>query len=202
MALADIFSTALQFNAAEDAAQEIEQANLNNIDLFQRGFRDTEANLQPFIETGTQAQDLFADAIGVNGLNQQQAFFRDFEEDPGFQEALDRGIQSIGRFNSAKGMLNSGGTLKDLSKFTTDSFLNNAFNNRLNRLQALGNQGFSANNQLNNAIQTNTFGKAGAFNNIGKARADREINQANAITNGVNNLQKLAAFESGGGGVS
>lgn len=194
MALADIFSTALQFNAAEDAAQEIEQANLNNIDLFQRGFRDTEANLQPFIETGTQAQDLFADAIGVNGLNQQQAFFRDFEEDPGFQEALDRGIQSIGRFNSAKGMLNSGGTLKDLSKFTTDTFLNNAFNNRLNRLQTLGNQGFSANNQLNNAIQTNTFGKAGAFNNIGKARADREINQANAITNGVNNLQKVASF--------
>lgn len=132
----------------------------------------------------------------------------DLEADPIYQERLRVGLpegqNNLMRMMSARGGLESGATLKALTRFNQDYASGegtNAFNrfqtnraNILNPLQSLAGVGQTTAAQLGNqAIQTgqsigqNTMG-------AGNARASGYVGSANAITgaigNGINNWQQ------------
>ncbi len=169
--------------------------------LYNRRFDETKQDLNPYIEDGQEANALLTTALGLNGKAAQQNFFREFQFDPGFQEALGLGIDSLDKSAAARGTLNSGRTLKDVSKYVTDSTLHGAFADRLNRLTQLGMNGQNATNNLINARNVATQGEAGTVQNRANAvmgyaqkQSDAAIDMGNMINGGLNNVSKANAF--------
>jgi hypothetical protein len=169
--------------------------------LYNRRFDETQQDLNPYIEEGREANALVASALGLNGRDEQENFFQNFQYDPGFQEALGLGIDSIDKSAAARGTLNSGRTLKDVSKYVTDSTLHGAFGDRLNRLSQVGASGQNAANNLINARNLATQGEAGtvqsranAVMGLSQQQANSAINTGNMINHGLNQFSKANAF--------
>jgi hypothetical protein len=145
----------------------------------------------------------------------------DFNNDPvtqlGLQFGLDEGTKAINRMANAQGLANSGGTLKDLTKYVTDYIgtkANDSFNryntnqtNDYNRLAGVAGTGQTA------ATQTATLGSNTANNianlqsGLGNARGAAAIAQGNAYSGAANSIgnwfnqnQMLNQINSGYGG--
>ncbi len=195
-AAATIGGTLLANNQADKAARAQSQAADRAAEVQRQNFLDFVELNKPAIEAGNTSRNKLLDAIGLNGEEQQQIFFDNFKTDPGFQAGIDRGIGAIQGTAAARGNLNSGRTLKELSNFTTDSFLNNAFNKRLNRLSGLAGAGQQAIN-TQGQIGFNTASNVG--NNLvraGQAQAGGATNTGNLITGATNNLNTLIGDKS------
>ena len=197
-----IFDNFTGGRSRDDFAVGTAQAN----QALQRGFndfRDTEnqfldrslGQIQPSIDAGDLARDNQLVALGLKGLEAQRDFFSNFQTDPGFTEALDRSLDVINTRANATGRSLSGGNLRDLTQFATGQFLNQAFQNRLDRLTQLS--------QLGSAARGDAAGlTSGAGARIGGARlgqaqaeANNALAQAGATAQtrdtGINNLLKL-----------
>lgn len=124
---------------------------------------------------------------------------QDFWDDPvtklGFQFGLDEGTKGVNRMAAAGGSLDSGKTLKELTRYATDytgtkagdSF--NRFNtnqtNQFNRLASLAGVGQTAANQISSQGVATGQGIAQNQIGIGNARAASAIGSANALTGAV-----------------
>lgn len=176
-------------NAAEDAAKA-QEAGFRRAEENQQGVID---RILPQVETGDQARNQLAAALGLTGLEAQQGFFNNFQNDPGFQAQLDAGTRAVDQGASAGGQLNSGGRAKALFRFGQQQ-QNQAFNNRLNRLAGLTSFGQAATGQLQggtNALNQAVVGQ-------GNAQAGGIIGGANAATGFTNQLLQLGGRLAGG----
>lgn len=131
---------------------------------------------------------------GEKALGQLEAgeFAKDLQMDPGYQFRLDEANKAIERSAAARGGLNSGSTMKALSRFNQDyasQEYGNAYNrefNRLSQLAGLGGSGLQtqvgAGQNMANNISSNqmAMGNASAAANI--AQANR---QAGLIGQGI-----------------
>lgn len=122
------------------------------------------AYLDPYISSGSGANKLLQDALGINGLDPQRAYYSGFINDPGFQAELDAGRRQVERSAAAKGNLASGNTLAALYNQGLTA-QRGAFQDRLTRLSGLGSQGFQGastaaglTNQTGNALAGLTYG--------------------------------------------
>ena len=79
MALFDIISTVLQNDAAGDVADAKIQGQREAFDIFDSGFQQTQSAFEPFVEGGVNSNNLLLTALGVNGLEEQQGFFNNFQ---------------------------------------------------------------------------------------------------------------------------
>ncbi len=139
---------------------------------------------------------------------------RMLSQDPGYQARLDQGNKSINAAAAARGMGNSGRTMKELTKFGSDHAANE-YGNAYNRLASMAGIGQSATNQTGQ-YGSNYANQAGQnFSNIGNAQAAGQIGQANAVNSGIGNavnwgmqnnymdiLKNKAPAASSGGGQS
>jgi hypothetical protein len=110
----------------------------------------------------------------------------DFEKDPGYQFRMDEGIKAIDRSAAARGGLNSGRTLKALSRFGQDTAsgeyqnaynrFNNDRNSKYNKLAGMAGVGQTANSQLAQAGSQ----MAGGLRNNANAFANNTMGAANA----------------------
>ena len=156
----------------------------------------------PYAEQGGRANTMYGDAVGVNGQPAQAAFFSSFQDDPGFQATLDAGSNQVAHSALFKGGANSGATQKDLFDFGQRAKYSQ-FQDRLNRLQGLGNQGFQAAGAQSNietgrgatvadlALKRGAF-KAGVKENLGQISANGVAQRTNIIGSGVGDL--VSAF--------
>lgn len=121
-----------------------------------------------------------------------------FQTSPGYQFAMDQGLNAIDRRAASRGMLGSGNTNIDTLKFAT-GLGNQEWGNYLNRLQGLSGQGFNAAGATGNLYQglgtglNNSYANQGqqAYNmqtGIGNANAGAEVAKANAETAASGNL--------------
>ncbi len=99
--------------------------------------------LRPFTETGTQAQSALGGALGLEGAPEQGQQFRNFLGSTGFKEQLRAGVEGIVGNQAAAGLLNSGSTLKRITRFGQD-LAQGGFNNFLTQLGGVANRGLSA----------------------------------------------------------
>ncbi len=148
--------------------------------------------------------------VGVNALPELVAASRyepftmeKFQRDPGYGFRLKEGLRALENSALARGMGQSGATLRGTTRFgqelASDEFTN-AFNRhqaernaRLNPLQSLAGMGQTTSQNIAN--QAGQLGQAQAANAVamGNIRASGYVNTANALTNalgqGVNYYQ-------------
>lgn len=110
-------------------------------------------SFDPYVAAGKDATGLYSDALGLNGSEGNARATGAFQTGPGYRFALDQGTQAALRGASAAGMLNSGNTLTELTKFG-QGLADQEYGSWLDRLNGLGAQGLQA-----------ASGQAGAYSN-------------------------------------
>lgn len=108
-----------------------------------RALNSAISGYDPYVTAGRDATDLYSNAIGLNGADGNAAAQSAFQAGPGYQFAMDQGEQAALRGASAAGMLASGNTLTELTKFG-QGLANQEYNGWLNRLQGMSSQGLQA----------------------------------------------------------
>ena len=132
-----------------------------------------------------------------------------FFESPGYDFRFDEGIRAIDRSASARGMLMSGGQLRELQRYG-QGFASGEFNNYANRLSALAGIGQTAafgTGQLGTQIAGQVGQGAASLGQTilagGQAQASGIIGANNALAQGItgafNNFGSALQFGGGGG---
>jgi hypothetical protein len=158
---------------ATDRAMGAQKDAADQANATQRYIFDTQRNdNQPWRQAGLKA------LAGLEDPN----FGKDLTMDPGYQFRLNEGNKAINAGAAARGLGNSGATLKALAKYGQDFATNeygNAYNRQYGRLSQLAGFGQSANAANNSAAQN--YGNNVSSNQIGlgNAIASSNIAQAN-----------------------
>lgn len=119
----------------------------------------------------------------------------DYQADPGYQFRIDQGNQALERSAAARGGLNSGRALKDLTAYSQgaasqeygaayDRF-NNDQSTLYNRLAGIAGTGQSASNSLGSLGANTANAVAGNQIGAGNAQAAGYVGTGNAINNGI-----------------
>jgi hypothetical protein len=190
MGLFDEIGDFLGTNKSNDAIAA-QTAGANQANETQKYIYDqTRADQEPWRKAGMGA------LTGMQDADYQRDFTaNDFTADPGYQFRLAEGQKALMRAASSRGSLNSGGTMKSLSKFNqgvASEEYNNAYNRfnadrdrRFNRLSSLAGVGQTANSQI--AASGQNYGNNVSANQIGLGNA----NAAALIGQGNSNAQML-----------
>lgn len=136
---------------------------------------------------------------GSSTGNSQQDAFAMFRNTPGYQFGLDEGAKTVQASAAARGGLNSGATLKALTKFGNDYADQQGYTPYMNRLAALSGMAQTSTNQTN-ALGQNYANQVGQnLQNAGQARAQGIYGSANAWSNYTNSMTKMAGNMYGNG---
>lgn len=119
--------------------------------------------LQQSQAAGSGALGLVGGALGLGGVEGQQQSFGNFLNSIGYQSQLKAGQDAIAGSAAARGMLNSGATLKALNSYG-QNLAQQGYQNYLANLMGVSNLGQSA------ALGTGELGKASAGESYAKAR--------------------------------
>lgn len=163
-------------------------------------------------EDNRQAREIGLGALGSmnTNINHFTDTFdqNDFQKDPGYQFRMDEASKAIENSASARGMLNSGRTLKDLTRFSQD-YASNEYNNAYNRFNAdrdqawnklagLAGVGQTATNQISNSGMNYANQVSANQTAMANANAAYHIGQGNNLNNFMNQLGTSGAIYFGG----
>lgn len=176
--------------ASKKAAKAQEKSAQAGIDFQKYMYDTTRSDFAPWRAAG-------GSAITAGGAMLQPGY--DHTTSPGYQFRMDEGNRAIQGSAAAKGGLLTGGTLKDILRYSQGVAADD-FNDQFNRQMAVAAGGQQAN------TTTGQLG-ANAANNVsslmtqqGNARASGYMGQANAWTGALQNLGGIMAGMGGGGG--
>ena len=150
-ALGSYFGSQATANAARGASA-----------LQQQRFNQAVGYEQPYLQSGTNALNVYNAATGVNGAAAQQNYYNSFQNDPGFQSSVNYGLQQIEAQNAAQGMGLSGNTLAALQGYSQNA-LSQQYQARLDDLFRAAQLGGSSANALASA-STSSGAAQGGFN--------------------------------------
>lgn len=161
-------------NASRSAANTAAAASDRSAEAQLAMFQQNREDLAPYRAAGTQGLAQFQESIGPS-----------FQQSPGYQFAFDEGRRAIDQNASARGMLNSGARLRELTRFG-QGMANQEYGNYQNRLASLAGIGQSATGQTAQ-LGANAASAAGnAYQQAGQAQAAGGIGAANAYLGGAN----------------
>ena len=204
-----------QENAAAQSAAVQREMAANSIAAQKEMYQQGRTDLQPYREGGVAAQNQLLALQGIGGDTTSPEYGKyakdfsmsDFTTSPGYQFSLDQGLRAIKARDASQGRTFSGANDKGILDYATGKAsgeYQNAFNNymtsrnaRLGSLQNLyaGGQasaaGSAAQAQGLGTSLGNTYtglgqGIAQADVAAGNAQASGYLNQANAVTNALN----------------
>jgi hypothetical protein len=166
---------------------------------------------EPFRQAGLTAQDEIMKLLGIGGDASAEGYgslakpfgMEQFEQDPGYAFRLSEGTKALERSAAARGLLQSGPTLKGIQRFGQESAsqeYGNAFNRyqiernaRLNPLQSLMGAGQTATNVMTGNVGQSSQNQQANIYNTGAARASGYIGQANALGGALSSIGQAAA---------
>ena len=110
------------------------------------------AQYAPYVQSGQDANSLYADALGLNGAQGNAAATGAFQTSPGYQFQVDQASDNAARHAASLGMAGSGNTLDAITRLGSN-LANQEYGGFLDRLSGLSGQGLSAANAVsgNNA---------------------------------------------------
>ena len=127
---AGIAGSAISANANKQAAQMQADAAMKANEVQKEMYDRTRADQQPWMSNGLTAFN------GMQNADFQRDFTaNDFTKDPGYDFRMQQGQQALERSAAARGGLQSGATLKALTRYGQD-FASNEYNNAYNRFNA------------------------------------------------------------------
>lgn len=175
-------------SAAKKAAKVADQRLVEG-----RNYAINESGLGDYRDAGVAAQNTQADLLGIGGdpAASQQAF-NQYLGSTGYRTALDAGSQAITGNAAAKGMLNSGATLKALQQ--NGAGIGQQFtNNYLNQVGDVANRGYGAASNLAQTVTGVSANQANVAQQVGQ-----DVGNAYASTGSL--LGKAAGYVGGGKG--
>lgn len=205
-------------NASRSQAEAADRARELQEKMWQQGQKNYEQSrndMAPWMDAGQSSlAELMAQMQG--GYFDRQFDPSQLANDPGYQFRMAEGQKALERSASARGMLNSGGALKSLARYSqgvaSDEY-GNAWNrnqaentgryNRMANIAGLGQQqsqalgSLGAQNTNAGANFANSMG--GLYGAMGNAQAAGHMGMGNAISSGMNTLGSMAMMGMGGG---
>ncbi|XTQ92553.1 hypothetical protein ACQR5W_11575 [Xanthomonas sacchari] len=154
-------ATAYAANQAKKGAQGAANATIRAQDQARSA---NQANMQPYLDTGTNALNQLAQLNAGN--------YSSFNESPDYQWTQQQGLQALDRSAAARGSLYSGGQTADVLKYSQGLASQN-YNNYKNGLLQLAGMGQGAAGALA-GVNTNYA------NAVGNANANAAYQSANA----------------------
>ena len=125
--------------------------------------------------------------------------FQNYLDSTGYNFELGAGTQALDQNAATRGLLNSGGTAKDITSYG-QNLMSTTFNNYLNQLNSVTAQGLTSQGIIGQAGTAGGVGAASALANLGGASASAEANANAQIGSGVNSIMSMAGGMMGGGG--
>lgn len=207
MAGSTLIGSKMSSDASKDAANTQSDAANRAADMQQQQFQQTRDSLQPFINTGYDAQGSLRNLLGLGAPTDSGTYgslMKPFDaaafqqwKDPGYDFQLQQGQQALQNSQAAQNGVLSGGALKDLIGFN-QGMASNAYQNAFGRYMS---QNDATYNRLSSLLGIGENAAAGLGNtgaqvmsNVGNtltsgaaARAAGQIGSANAFTGGINN---------------
>lgn len=194
---ASIFAGNQASKAAKDAAKEQKKATKAAITAQEKALERQIGLQEPFRKFGVNAMPEYAKAseYAPFGINQ-------FQADPGYQFRMSEGVKALERSAAARGILQSGQTLKDITRFGQDvasqeyqSAFQRYLAERQQRLQPLeyriGIGQNAASNQGAN-IGSTAANVGNLTTSLGDIRSAGIMGQSNAYVNMLGNIAGLA----------
>lgn len=181
-------------SAAKTQAKSAKNANKLIWDMYQQSRDDS----MPWLTTGKDALGKLSD-LTKDGSDYMRGFnLSDFQADPGYQFRMDEGQKALERSAAASGNLNSGATLKALSRYGQD-YASNEYNNAYNRwnndhattwnrLSSLAGVGQTQSAQLGNWGQQTGQVMGNNIIGAGNATAAGKIGAANSWNGALTNI--------------
>lgn len=186
-----LLGSALQSDAAGDAADASRAASEASIAEQKRQFDLTRSDYAPYREVGTNALRELAGSINT------QPTAAEVMAQPGYQFGLDQGMQALNRRTAAAGGRISGAAMKAGTRYATD-YATTGYNaayqrsqDRLNRLAALAGIGQSATGASAAAGQTMAGNVGQALQNQGDTTAAAALYRGNTWANTANQIGAL-----------
>lgn len=180
-------------NYSGQRAQEAQQQATDSANRTMREMYDQQrADMEPWRQAGTQA---------LSGL--QGDFMSNWQQDPGYQFRMNEGMKAINGAAAARGMSNSGATMKALTRYGQDyasGEYDKIYNRNFNRLSTLAGYGTNASNTNVNSAGAYGQGVAGNTIGMGNAMASNQIAGANRMADFLNGSIKAAGQAAGSSG--
>jgi len=191
-----------QAKAADKAAAAQTKATKATIAQQERALERQIGLQEPFRQTGVNALADYATASQYTPFGMPQ-----FEADPGYQFRMSEGMKALERSAASRGILQSGGTLKDITRFGQDvasQEYQNAFQRylaeRQQRLQPLeyriGLGQAAASGQAANVGST-AQNVGGLTTSLGNIQSAGIMGRSNAFTNTLGSIAGLASDAAG-----
>ncbi len=136
--------------------------------LIKRNTRKAEADYQPYVQGGRSAQEQMMAQLGLGGP--AKAF--DVTQLPGYQQSLKQGIGAVNQGGAGAGMLMSGERLKGLQDVGQNVF-GDYYNNYMNRISGMSQQGMSAVGNLANIRSGGTAQQLGVMQGQQQMESDQ-----------------------------
>jgi hypothetical protein len=189
----------MQSQAVGDAADKANSAQM-------RGLEQSRADLAPWRDAGGAAIPAVQNAAGLNGQAGYDAAMAGFHTSPGYGFALDQGLRALDHGAAAKGILNSGDTLKAEQRYGT-GLADQAFGEYYNRLFKLSELGENAATKTASATADAAKGIAQTDLSEGSALSSIYGNAAKGVGDAAGSYMNNSLYQSrtnalmGGGGV-
>jgi hypothetical protein len=185
-----------QERAINHASEMQNSAAQYSIDQQKQQYDQTRADQKPWYDAGTRALSDMANPDFQRDFTQS-----DFQTDPGYQFRMQQGQKALERSAAARGGLQSGGTMKAVSRYGQD-FASNEYQNAYTRFNADRDRRYGRLSSLAGMGQTasGTMANAGAHyaDNVGNismsnanAQAAAAMGKANAWNNTINQYGQM-----------
>lgn len=211
---ANLLGASMASGAAEDTANAQIYAADRAAENERAMFDITRKDYEPFRETGVSANALLKKYLGIDptytgsdsGALLKRFSGQDLESDPVYQSGLkfglDEGTKAINNRAIARGMYDSGATLKELARYGADygsTKANEAYNryntdwtNIYNRLAGVSGAGQTATNAVASARGDLSNNLSNLITGQGNARAAGIVGGANAWGGALGNIANTA----------
>lgn len=186
---ASVIGAGAQMYGASKAAKASKAAA--NVQAKQ--YAETKAMLSPYTSAGESALSRYNTAIGLNGREQQQQFYDEFEHDPGWEAANKAGLNSVDDRYRLSG--SSGGNMRAALYDYGQRNLLSAYNTRLSQLGGLVDTGRSAASALAGYGQQSAQAQGNLLSNAGLLQGQGITGAGNALAGGLSNLGQYNMFQ-------
>lgn len=181
--IGDIAGAVIGAKASKKAAKAQVAAAEKGVAEIGRQYDQTRADMEPWRVAGGKA---------IGNLSAMLEPGYDYKTSPGYQFRFSEGQRAVESGGASRGMLMSGGTLKDLVRFG-DGVASADFGDSFNRQASIAAGGQQVNTTLGQLGANAATNKADLYGQAGNARASGYVGQANSWIGGINNFNDRLA---------
>lgn len=196
-ATAAVGSAVISSSASKKAVNAQTAANNANNALLQQNRAENQQQLQPFIDRGNTAGGYVADLLGIGGdPARAHGAFDTFRGSTGYQFQLDQGLKAVNANAYARGMGDSGATLKALQN-RGQAIADTSMQGYLGNLMSQRDSGVSAANALAGVGTATTQAMVAGNQNVADARSNAALANGANLSSAIQNVLNAGAYAYG-----